>query len=90
MMNSTSSEEYTEATAVNNEGFQEAYRQSDVVTKQEWISTSDSATRDSHLAIDGEIVAVGETFSNGLQYPGDGNGDPSETVNCRCVIAPVV
>ena len=80
----------TESTAVNNEGFLEAYTQSKVVNSNEWISTSDGRTRDSHAAVDGKIVEVGEKFPNGLRYPGDANGDASKTVNCRCVLSPVI
>jgi HK97 family phage portal protein len=80
----------TESTAVNNEGFLEAYSQSKVVSANEWISTRDARTRHTHAAQDGEIVAVGEKFSNGLRYPGDANGDGSETVNCRCVLSPSI
>ena len=72
----------TESTAVNNEGFMEAYKQSPVVNSQEWVATKDDRTRDEHLAMDGEIVEVGKNFSNGLPYP--------QEVNCRCVIAPVI
>jgi SPP1 gp7 family putative phage head morphogenesis protein len=72
----------TESTAVNNEGFLEAYRQSPVVNSQEWVATKDDRTRDEHLALDGEIVEVGKNFSNGLPYP--------QEPNCRCVLAPVV
>lgn len=78
----------TEATAANNRGFQEAYDQSGVANAKEWISTLDSSTRDSHASTDGEIVGLDEQFSNGLDYPGDPGGDPGETINCRCVIAP--
>jgi HK97 family phage portal protein len=72
----------TEATAANNEGFLEAYKQSSVVTSVEWVATHDDRTRDEHLALDGEIVAKGEKFSNGLEYPNE--------PNCRCVISPVI
>lgn len=78
----------TEATSANNLGFTEAYKQSGVANAKEWIATADSRTRDSHIAVDGEIVKLDERFGNGLQYPGDGNADPSETVNCRCVLGP--
>jgi len=80
----------TESTAANNEGFIEAYNQSAVVTQKEWVATVDERTRDSHLAINGEIVPTDQEFANGLMYPGDDSGDASETVNCRCVLAPVV
>lgn len=72
----------TETTAVNNEGFSEAYSQSKIVNSQEWVATIDDRTREEHLQIDGEIVPVGEDFSNGLPYP--------QEPNCRCVLAPVV
>lgn len=78
----------TEATSANNRGFIESYEQSGVANAKEWISTGDGRTRDSHIDADGEIVGLDEEFSNGLEYPGDPSGDPSETVNCRCVLAP--
>lgn len=78
----------TEATSANNLGFTEAYKQSNVANAKEWIATGDSRTRDSHNQADGEIVGLDDKFSNGLQYPGDGSGDPAETVNCRCVLGP--
>jgi len=70
----------TESTAANNEGFIEAYKQSDVATHKEWIAVMDDRTRDEHAEMDGEIVPVGKAFSNGLQYP--------QEPNCRCVIGP--
>lgn len=59
------------------------------VEKKEWIATRDSRTRDSHRHLDGEIKALDEPFSNGLQHPG-GAGPARETVNCRCALLPVV
>ena len=56
---------------------------------QEWLSARDDAVRDSHK-IDGQQVAIGETFSNGLRYPNDPNGKAEEVINCRCVALPVV
>lgn len=70
----------TESTAASNEGFISAYQQSNVVTHKEWIATLDDRTREEHVALDGEIVPVDSTFSNGLEYP--------QEPNCRCVIAP--
>lgn len=54
--------------------------------KNMWVSTHDSRTRDSHIAIDGETVEIGQRFSNGCEYPGDPAGDPEEVYNCRCSI----
>ncbi len=70
----------TETTAANNEGFIEAYKQSDVATHKEWIATMDDRTREEHAELDGEIVKVEENFSNGLPYP--------QEPNCRCVLGP--
>mgnify|MGYP003303612579 CR=1 FL=1 len=56
------------------------------VVKQ-WDATLDSATRDSHRKLDGQIREVDEPFEiNGLSamYPGE-FGDPAEDCNCRCV-----
>ncbi len=53
---------------------------------KQWDSTLDTRTRDSHVAIDGEIRGLDEKFSNGLRYPGDPAGAASEVVNCRCVL----
>ena len=72
----------TESTAVNNEGFLEAYKQSKVVNSVEWVATKDSRTREEHLHLDGEIVEVGKAFSNGLRFPSE--------PNCRCVVSPIL
>jgi SPP1 gp7 family putative phage head morphogenesis protein len=55
--------------------------------RKEWVSTSDDRTRESHIDLDGERVAMDKPFSNGLQHPGDqSTGDAGETVNCRCTM----
>lgn len=51
-----------------------------------WRATSDARTRDSHAALDGESVGIDDEFDNGLMYPGDPDGDPSEVYNCRCTL----
>ena len=55
-----------------------------------WISADDDRTRDSHLEINGEIIPMGGTYSNGLKYPGDTDGPIEEWINCRCSNAPFV
>jgi len=60
------------------------------VTRQEWTTAGDNDVRDIHASMDGEIVDVGELFSNGLAYPCDPAGDAEEVINCRCVSAPVI
>ena len=63
----------------------------------QWISVDDGRTRrtdpnDSadHLILNGEIIRIGDTYSNGLQYPGDTSGPIEEWINCRCSNAPYV
>ncbi len=70
----------TEATAANNEGTLEGYKQSEVATGKEWITAGDDRVRDEHAAMEGEIVGLEENFSNGLPYP--------QEYNCRCVLGP--
>lgn len=53
------------------------------MTKQ-WLATLDGRTRHTHRQLDGEVVGLDETFSNGLEEPGDTSGDPAEVYNCRC------
>ncbi len=60
------------------------------VERQEWTTAGDDKVRDIHAEMDGEIVDLGETFSNGLLYPCDPSGDPEEVINCRCGASPVV
>ncbi len=50
----------------------------------QWDAALDKRTRESHAKVDGEIVELGETFSNGLLFPCDPRGSAAEVVNCRC------
>ena len=59
----------------------------DYETVKEWNSVNDNRTRHSHRNVDGQTREHGETFSNGLQFPGDPEGPASEVVNCRCAMA---
>ena len=64
-------------------GVAEAGRQGGAATKT-WVVTS-ANPRPSHDAMDGETVGMGETFSNGLKWPGDGSsGDADELAGCTC------
>ena len=63
----------------------------------QWISVDDGRTRGTdpndsadHLILNGEIIRIGDTYSNGLQYPGDTSGPIEEWINCRCSNAPYV
>lgn len=70
----------TEATAANNEGLLEGFRQSDVANAKEWIAVMDDRTRPEHAELNGTIILLDEAFSNGLKYP--------QEPNCRCVLGP--
>lgn len=55
--------------------------------KKAWLTAGDSRVRDSHSAIDGEIVDADDVFGNGLRHPRDiKSGDPAEVINCRCTL----
>jgi hypothetical protein len=47
-----------------------------------------SRDRANHVVMHGQIVRVGEPFSNGLKYPGDRNAVIAEWINCRCFTTP--
>lgn len=55
------------------------------VVKQ-WDATLDSSTRESHVAVDGEVRELDEPFSNGLMFPGDPSGKAEEVILCRCAL----
>lgn len=79
----------TAMTGAQNAGRVERMKEAEemgIKVQKQWMSTLDSRTRDSHKGMDGEIVDVDEEFSNGLEYPGDPSGDPSEVYNCRCTL----
>jgi hypothetical protein len=52
---------------------------------KEW-QVNNSNPRQSHAAMDGEIAALGEPFSNGMMWPGDPEGGPDETCGCDCSV----
>lgn len=74
----------TAATEARSFGGHDAAGVSGVGFKQ-WVTTS-ANPRSQHAAMNGERVPLGGVFSNGLRWPGDGNGDAAETANCRCLL----
>lgn len=77
----------TMVTGAENRGRLDSYEEladKGVIQKKVWIATADDRTRESHLELDGEEVDIDKPFSNGLMYPADPSGDPSEVYNCRC------
>ena len=83
----------TALTGAQNAGRVDAYARAKAMgigLRQEWQATYDARTRHTHAALDGEVIELGEAFSNGLRYPGDPEGPPSEVYNCRCTLVPIL
>lgn len=78
----------TEATAAFN--FETLQRLAEAGwTSKRWIAHHDKATRDSHANADGQEQPLAQPFMVGgdlLMVPGDPNGSPAQTANCRCVV----
>ena len=79
----------TEIHNSHNQGVMKIYDEVGVQYTQ-WIAATDDRVRESHEEINGEIIRLGDTYSNGLEYPGDTNGPIEEWINCRCSNAPFV
>lgn len=79
----------TIVTGAENKGRQDSYARAEadgIILERTWIATNDSRTRHSHAVLDGETRPIDTPFSNGLMYPGDPDGEPSEVYNCRCTL----
>lgn len=75
----------TSCTSAENKGRMDMLHDAEdkgVQTQKGWLATNDDRTRDSHAELNGVFVDIDEEFDNGLEYPGDPNGDPSEVYNC--------
>jgi HK97 family phage portal protein len=75
----------TEVGSAAGYGQREAAVQSGVAKTHQWLASRDDRVRDSHQAMDGEQRKLDDEYSNGLMFPGDPSGDPSEICLCRCV-----
>lgn len=79
----------TAVTGAQNAGRLDTYYAAEkmgIKCRKMWVATLDDRTRDSHAALDGEIVENDKTFSNGCRFPGDPRGAPGEIYNCRCTL----
>ena len=79
----------TIVTGAECKGRQDSYARAEadgIILERTWLATNDSRTRHSHAVLDGETKPIDTPFSNGLMYPGDPDGEPSEVYNCRCTL----
>lgn len=79
----------TETTRLENEARKETFKNAEklgIKLKKQWLATIDQRTRSSHQHLHMEIAEMEEPFSNGLMFPGDPAGEPSEVCNCRCTM----
>ena len=79
----------TAVTGAQNAGRMDSYVAAEkmgIKVRKEWLATIDGRTRHSHAMLDGEVVDNDEAFRNGWMFPGDPNGAPEETYNCRCTM----
>lgn len=83
----------TEVLRSSNWASTEAFRISGVVDEREWVATPDERTRESHLAMDGQVVGINEKFvaPTGAEadHPG-AFGIADEDIQCRCTTAAVI
>jgi SPP1 gp7 family putative phage head morphogenesis protein len=81
----------TEAHSIMNQAAFETMKAADaggLKMRKRWDATLDGSTRKDHRKVDGEVVDLDETFSNGLMRPGDGG--PADRINCRCALVNVL
>ena len=83
----------TAVTGAQNAGRMDSYVAAEkmgIKLKKCWIATLDGRTRHSHAMLDGKVVDKDKKFENGCMFPGDPNGAPEETYNCRCTLIAAV
>lgn len=74
-------------TAVN-AGFESQFRAAGLAAKS-WITQRDDRVRESHEAVDRDVVQAGETFMVGgfeARFPGDPRLPIGLRINCRCIL----
>jgi hypothetical protein len=83
----------TESAKVDNYGAVEGFKETEFVEKKGWMCSMIPTSRESHIAADGQEVALDEDFVVGgerMDYPGDPKGSAGEVCNCLCGTYPVV
>ena len=79
----------TKVIEASNAGSMATARASMLDMVKEWIATPDVRTRPTHLAADGQRVALNEKFTVGgfqADFPADPSLPPAEAYSCRCTV----
>lgn len=65
---------------------EDSARELGLATRKQWLATTDSRTRDSHMFMDGQFAdEAGIFYVNGIPTEAPGmTGDAGEDINCRC------
>lgn len=88
----------TEALRAANEGSNQLFRQAVAEgtlergqLERRWNTAKDERVRGTHARMHGQVRALDEPFTTGagvaLMFPGDPEGPPAETIQCRCVVS---
>lgn len=83
----------TEVISSANKATLEAYRQSGVVAKKEWLTAGDADVRPSHSAANGQKVKLDKMFTLGSGVRTDGPGQSgvgAEDILCRCTTVAII
>lgn len=89
----------TELNSAKNGGTHEGMKETGLIAQKQWISALDERTRRppasdfDHWAAHNSIANIDEPFTatgGELMFPGDPNGEPGDTINCRCVEIAVI
>jgi SPP1 gp7 family putative phage head morphogenesis protein len=85
-MSSSTTIARTEMGSVASQARWDCYKQ-EGIEQQEWSTAEDDRVRESHMAVDGMKVKLGDVFGiTGLRFPRDPLGDAGEVINCRCSV----
>jgi HK97 family phage portal protein len=74
----------SKVTSMSNFGAHEGAHQGGLKTKTWQVNSANP--RPEHAAMAGETVELGETFSNGMRWPGDPAGGAENNSNCHCSV----
>jgi SPP1 gp7 family putative phage head morphogenesis protein len=83
----------TETTGIMGQARQDLFDDAEdkgMTVLKQWLATSDSRTRPSHQAINGQKRECDDVFDNGLRFPSDPLGSAGEVINCRCTMTGTV